>query len=155
MSFLSSLKTSASGLTAQRLRLDTISNNLANANTTRTLKGGSYKKQMVVFTPITKQYSPFSLAAYTNAATLNINNSDDYTGGVKVASIVEDKRQGKLSYEPGHPDANSEGYVEYPNVNVVTEMVDMISANRSYEANVTAISAAKSMALKALDIGRA
>ena len=150
MSFLDSLKTSASGLTAQRLRLDTISNNLANANTTRTLKGGAYKRQMAVFTPLVQQNNPFSFATYMNAGA-NINPSD---GGVKVAGIVEDKRQGKLSFEPGHPDANSEGYVEYPNVNVVSEMVDMISANRAYEANVTAISSAKSMAMKALDIGK-
>lgn len=135
MGLSQSLRVSASGLTAQRLRLDTISNNLANVNTTHGLDGKAYRRQMPVFQ-----------AMYPDLAG---------PGGVRVIGILEDKRQGKLSYEPGHPDANQEGYVEYPNVNTVTEMADMIAANRAYEANVTALQALKSMALKALELGRA
>lgn len=135
MGLAESMRINASGMTAQRLRLDTISNNLANVNTTHGLDGGAYKRQMPVFQ-----------AMYPSLAG---------PGGVRVAGIIEDKRQGKLSYEPGHPDANAEGYVEYPNVNTITEMADMIAANRTYEANVTAMQAIKSMALKALELGRA
>lgn len=157
MSFSSTLKINASGLTAQRLRMDVIANNLANVNTTRTDEGGPFKRKLVVFRPMNKP-NPFidinSLTSYSTRI-LGPQDVDEYLQGVKAVQITDDQTQGKLSYEPGHPDANEEGYVEYPNINVVTEMVDMISASRSYEANVTAISTTKAMAIKALEIGRA
>ncbi len=128
---------SASGLTAQRLRMDTIANNLANVNTTRTERGGPYRRQMPVF----QARDSF---AQTVAG----------LGGVRVIQIAEDTDPPRLVYDPAHPDADVNGYVHMPNVNVVTEMVDMISASRAYEANIAAMNAAKSMAMKALEIGR-
>jgi len=151
MALTSAIRTTASGLTAQRLRMDIISNNLANANTTRTTEGGAYHRQTPVFAPILKSRTLLGLAGFGNSQP----TAEDVAGGVRVVSVTEDKRQGKMAYEPSHPDANAEGYVEYPNVNVVSEMADMISATRSYEANVTAMQALKSMALKALELGRA
>ena len=119
---------SASALSAQRQRMDLIAQNIANAETTRTPEGGPYRRQQVVFTL-------------------------DDQGGVEVTQVVEDPRPPRLVYQPGHPDADAAGYVALPNVNLVEEMVDMISAMRSYEANVTAINAAKTMAQRALDLG--
>jgi len=127
---MSSLDISASGLSAQRRRLEVIARNLANAETTRTPEGGPYRRQMVVFTEALDQ------------------------AGVQVAEVVDDPTPGKQIYEPGHPDANPQGYVTMPNVSVMTEMVDMIGATRSYEANVTALNATKSMIRKALELGR-
>lgn len=135
MSSFSSIDVSASGLFAQRTRLDAIANNIANANTTRTDQGGPYKKMEVVF-----------------------RSRSDYSGsmsGVDVEDVVESPVPPKMVYEPSHPDADSDGMVAMPNVNIVEEMVDMISATRAYEANVQAIQAAKSMAMKALELGRA
>lgn len=140
MGIFSSIEIAASGLTAQRLRLDVIANNLANINTTRTPEGGPYRKQSVIFAPrflVKSLFPPLTVAE-----------------GVRVVGIKKDPSPPRMVYEPGHPDANPEGYVAYPNVNVVHEMVDMISATRAYEANVAVINAAKSMALKALEIGR-
>jgi flagellar basal-body rod protein FlgC len=151
MGLTSAIRTTASGLTAQRLRMDIISNNLANANSTRTNEGGAYKRQTPVFEPILKSKTMFSLAGFGAPPT----TAEDLAGGVRVTAVTQDMRQGKLSYEPGHPDANADGYVEYPNVNVVSEMTDMISATRSYEANVTAMQSLKNMAMKALELGRA
>lgn len=139
MNLFRSFDISASGLTAQRLRMDTIANNLANVNTTRTANGGPYRRQMVVFEE--------RLAA-------SMQSGRRLGAGVRVSRIVEDDDPPRLEYNPAHPDADEQGYVRLPNVNVVTEMVDMISASRAYEANVTALNAAKSMALKALEIGR-
>ncbi len=132
-------RTSASGLTAERLRMDTIANNLANANTTRTESGGAYRRQMVVFAPIQE-------SGGIRRKTMG--------QGVKVVGIVEDSSPSRIIYDPQHPDANIDGYVELPNVHVVKEMVDLITATRAYEANITAINSAKSMAQKALEIGR-
>jgi flagellar basal-body rod protein FlgC len=139
MGLFDSFRISGSGLTAERLRMDTIANNLANANTTRTEQGGPYRRQMVVFSAINGDSKPYKKRI---------------GGGVKVVGITQDPALPKLVYDPQHPDANEDGYVAFPNVNVVTEMVDLITATRAYEANITAINAAKSMALKALDIGR-
>lgn len=150
MALTSSIRTVASGLTAQRLRMDLISNNLANANTTRTAEGGPYRRQTPVFAPMLRSKTLWSLSGFGGEAGV-----EDPAGGVRVVSVSTDQRQGKLAFEPGHPDANAEGYVAYPNVNVVSEMADMISATRSYEASVTALQAVKSMALKALELGRA
>ncbi len=146
MSFLNSIDISASGLTAQRLRLDVISQNIANINTTRTDQGGPYRRKAVIFEE-KKAEQPF-------ANVLAQSREAQVKGGVRVTSIQEDNSPFIMSFDPGHPDADEEGYVAMPNVNVVSEMVNMISASRSYEANVTAMNAMKSMAVKALEIGR-
>jgi len=146
MGFLNSINISASGLTAEKLRMDVISRNIANVNTTRTADGTPYRRQVVVFQEGDKQ---MSFSDYLNDASRSLIGS-----GVKVAGITEDKTAFKSVYDPGHPDSDEQGYVKMPNVDVMTEMVNMISASRAYEANVTAINSAKSMALKALEIGR-
>jgi len=145
MRFLSTVDISASGMTAQRLRMDVIANNLANVNTTRTPQGGPYRRQVVVFESRTPGNGGFRdlLNAYTGGE-----------AGVRVKAIREDTSPFKRVYDAGNPDADQEGYVNLPNVNVVSEMVDMISATRAYEANVSVIEATKSMAMKALEIGR-
>jgi len=137
----------ASALTAEKLRMDVISNNIANANTTRTVEGGPYIRQRVVFAPRLD-------AAPAFAPLLATMTPDGMAAGVRVTSIQKDPSASRMVYDPGHPDANAEGFVAYPNVNVVNEMVDMISASRAYEANVTVFNSTKSMALKALEIGR-
>jgi len=146
MGYFSSLDIGATGLTAQRLRMDTISQNIANVNTTRTEKGTPYRRKVVVFeekTPDTK-FSDY----------LNESSKKKVGGGVRVARVVEDGSSLKRVYDPGHPDADEDGYVEMPNVDILTEMINMISATRSYEANVTSINTTKSMAMKALEIGK-
>ena len=154
MSFQHDLRINASALSAQRLRMNTISNNLANANTTRTAEGGPYKRQQVIFAPLFEQNVTQKIRmAHTDEGHLSPLGLEGQ--GVKVVAIKEDSREGKMVYEPDHPDANQNGYVEYPNVNVVAEMTEMISASRAYEANITATQAIKSMAMKALEIGRA
>lgn len=140
------MDTASSGLTAQRLRLDVIANNLANINTTRTPKGGPYRRQQVVFYP-RGNYPSFIIPFFQTMI-----SPEQMGEGVRVISIREDTAPLRLVYDPSHPDANPSGYVEYPNVNPVTEMVDMISATRAYEANVQVIQSAKNMAQKALQI---
>jgi flagellar basal-body rod protein FlgC len=148
MSFLESLRIGSSGLTAQRLRLDLISNNIANAQTTRTAKGGPYQRQDVVFMPEGQNASvPQAVAARRGGLT-------NLQGGVQVAEIITDDSTGPRVYDPTHPDADANGYVNYPNVDIVVEMTNMLSATRSYEANLAAVEAVKRMALKALEIGR-
>ena len=146
MAFLNSINISASGLTAEKLRMDVISRNIANVNTTRTADGTPYRRRVVVFQEAESRM-PFS--EYLSDASRKIIGA-----GVKVTGIKEDKTPFKSVYDPGHPDADEKGYVKMPNVDVMTEMVNMISASRAYEANVTAINSTKSMALKALEIGR-
>jgi len=141
-----SINISASGLTAERLRMDIISQNIANANVTRTANGTPYRRKMVVFQEA-EMNEPFS--SYLSKAKDNFKKS-----GVKVSSIVEDQSEFKLVYNPGHPDADANGYVRMPNVDIMIEMVNMISATRAYEANVTSINSTKSMIMKALEIGR-
>lgn len=143
----SSFNVSASGMTAQRIRMDIISDNIANINTTRTENGGPYRRKMPVFQE--KEVASFKKILQSNIA----GGSSD--GGVKVTNISEDNSPFKLIYNPGHPDANEDGYVAMPNVDLSSEMVDMISASRAYEANITALNTSKSMAMKALEIGRA
>ena len=140
---------SASGLTAERLRMDVISNNIANSNTTRTEQGGAYKRRFVVFEPRNREPKTFE-QTLMKAVGLSRQTGE----GVRAVAIMQDNSQGPIVYDPGHPDANAEGYVEKPNVSTVTEMVDMITAQRAYEANATAITAAKAMASKALEIGK-
>ena len=149
MGLFMGIDASASGLTAERLRMDVISNNIANSNTTRTENGGAYKRRFVVFEPRTREPKSFE-KALAQAVGLSRQTGE----GVRAVQIAEDDTQGPMVYDPGHPDANIDGYVEKPNVNIVTEMVDMITAQRAYEANATTISAAKAMAAKALDIGK-
>lgn len=145
MGMFGAIDSAASGLTAERFRMDVISNNIANVNTTRTAEGGAYKRQMVMFAPRGANEPSF---AQMLSEKLNTGS------GVRVVGVNKDDSPSRKVYDPAHPDANKDGYVEMPNVNVVTEMVDMISATRGYEANVTVINAAKSMALKALEIGK-
>lgn len=146
MAIFSSFDISASGMTAQRLRSDTISQNLANVNTSRTSDGGPYVRKTVVFTE--RQGTSFDKILSTTSGLVG--------NGVKVTSIVEDTETPmNMVYDPSHPDADENGYVTYPNVNTVTEMTNLIDASRAYEANVTAFDAAKSMALKGLEIRNA
>jgi len=151
MSFWNSLRISSSALEAQRIRLDTIANNIANAETTRTDEGGPYKRQEVVFRPEGESPTFASILASTRSRPPHLN---EQVGGVEVAEIVEDEDPGQLVYDPTHPDADEDGYVLYPNVNLVVEMTNMLSATRSYEANLAVVDAAKQMAIKALQIGR-
>src|SRR3990167_7632525 len=122
---------SASGMEAQRLRMNIIASNLANVETTRTASGGAYRRKDIVFSSNGQN----DFGSHLQSASANYNT------GVKVAGIVEDARPLKYTYEPGHPDADKSGYVAYPNVNAAEEMVNMIAASRSYEANVTAFKA--------------
>lgn len=146
MSVFDNLKISGSALTAQRLRMDVISNNIANAETTRSADGEPYKRQQVVFSPIKTP-----LSAPTSGGRSLRRSMEE---GVRVASILDDTAPPRMVYDPTHPDADASGYVSYPDIDVITEMTDMISATRAYEANVTAINAAKAMATKAMEIGR-
>lgn len=145
MDFFSAMDISASALTAERTRMNLISGNLANANTTRTTEGGPYKRKDAVFS--LQQKSP-SFGETMNRLSAN------QPLGVEVSEILEDTSPPRLQFDPHHPDANEKGYVAMPNVNVVEEMADMINASRSYEANITAAQAAKGMALKTLELGR-
>ena len=145
MAIFTSFDISASGMTAQRLRSDIISQNLANVNSTSSQEGGAYRRKTVVFSE--KNATAFSDVLLSKAGTVG--------SGVKVTKIVEDYETPMSKvYDPAHPDADEDGYVTYPNVNVVTEMTNLIDASRSYEANVTAFNASKSMALKGLEIGK-
>lgn len=151
MSMFGGIDAAASGLTAERLRMDVISNNIANVNSTRTVDGGPFKRKYVVFQPREAEKNSFS--AMLEGA-MNKGSKNRAGDGVRAIGIGTDDSVGKLVYDPGHPDANADGYVELPNVDIVTEMVDMITASRAYEANVTTINAAKSMAQQALNISK-
>ncbi len=148
MSFFNSMNTSASALTAQTLRMDVISENIANVNTTRTEDGGPYKKKTVLFEAENNSKRFFDY--FSNEMELGAQPS----GGVKVTKIAVDNSEGSLVFNPQHPDADENGYVEMPNVNIVEEMVNMISASRAYESNITAMNTTKSMVNKTLEIGR-
>lgn len=150
MSFWSALKIGASALSAQRLRLDVIANNVANAETTRTENGEPYQRRDVVFSTPSKV--PFISSLIM--ANRNIGEKALNLNGVKVTQIVTDDDPGPRVYDPSHPDADEEGFVTYPNVNMVVEMTNMLSATRSYEASLSVIDAARQMAQKALEIGR-
>jgi flagellar basal-body rod protein FlgC len=145
MGIFRAIDTSASGLTAERLRMDVISNNIANVNTTRTEDGGPFRREMAIFQarrpggrwPFQERQLPQQIGT-----------------GVRVQAVMKDQVPFKLVYDPHHPDADKDGYVRFPNVNIVHEMVDMITATRAYEANVTCINSAKDIINAAMAIGR-
>ena len=144
--FFTGMRISGSGMAAQRMRMNTISSNIANINTTQTPEGGPYRRKDVVFESMPDAKS-FGEIVSPTAANSNFQR-------VQVSDIISDRKAPMLKYEPDHPDANAEGYVAYPNINLMEEMTNMIQATRSYEANVQAVQATKDMALSALEIGR-
>ena len=146
MSFLSSLNISGTGMTAQRMRLDVAAENIANIETTRTEDGGPYRRKMIV---LQAKDNSFRDVLSTVAG-----KSVQTNAGVQATAIIDDETELKAVYDPEHPDADENGYVSYPNVNTVTEMTNMISATRAYEANTTAFEASKSMARTGLSIGK-
>lgn len=144
--FFDSFNISATGLTAERLRMDIISRNIANVNTTRTASGSPYRRQIPIFQEM--ESTPFA-EIFDRVTGQNTSKE-----GVEVVQIAEDQSPFNKEYNPSHPDADKDGYVLLPNVEVVSEMINLISANRAYDANVTIMNGAKSMALKAMEIGR-
>ncbi len=148
MGFLDSIRISASALTAQRLRMDVTANNVANMESTRGPEGGRFRRQMVTFRALPA--GPSTFAALFNRRT----GATPPTAGVGVDRILTDNSPGRLVFDPRHPDADDDGFVEMPNVNLVVEMTDMVAATRAYEANVTVLNAAKSMAMRAIEIAR-
>lgn len=141
MNLFRNLEINASALTAERLRMDIISNNIANAHTTMTETGGPYERRVPVFAEMLEE-------------SLTPEGKKTRFAGVKVAAIRGDRRPPRLVYEPDHPHADAHGYVAYPDINVVTEMVDLITASRAYEANVTAFNSAKEIFRAALEMGQ-
>jgi len=140
MNLLDTLQVTASGLTAQRLRLQTVASNMANARTTRTEEGGPYKKQIPVFEAV--RDDPFG------------SDLDRAMARVEVMGVIESDDPPVMVHDPGHPDADAEGYVAYPNVNVLEEMVDMMTTARTYEANANVLDVTDNLANTALEIGR-
>lgn len=153
MAFLSSMNIVGSGMTAQQLRLDVISENITNSNTTRTEGGGAYRRKMVVFEAETGR-DEFRKVMAKAANGLVPNQGYGNAGGVKVTQIVEDPSDFKIVYDPTHPDADADGYVAMPNVDMVKEMTDAMAATQAYSANVTAFNALKTVVSKGLEIGK-
>ena len=145
MDLLTSLKISSSGLSATRKRMNAISSNIANAQTTRTAEGGPYRKKEVVYG---------AEPARENFSEILEGELDAQAQSVHATEVISTNKPPILKYEPHHPDANAQGYVAYPNINVMEEMANMISASRAYEANVNTMNTTKNMAMKALEIGR-
>jgi flagellar basal-body rod protein FlgC len=141
MNLITALDVNATGLTAQRRRVELSSSNLANSQTTRTDEGGPFRRKDVVF----------QTASFEDSLGTAMNNGVE---GVQVSEVVEDQSPFDRRYEPGHPDADPEGYVSYPNVNVMAEMANLVSASKSYEANIAAIGIVKAMIARTLEIGR-
>ncbi len=141
-----SLEIASSGLSAQRLRLKVISSNIANVNTTRTPGGGPYRRKDVIFGALPSHKSFLE--------ELKDRTPDDGARHVKVLGVTEDSKPARMVYEPGHPDANEEGFVAMPNIDIVEEMTNLMVARRSFEANIAAMNATKQMISKALEIGR-
>ncbi len=144
--FMTGFRISSSGMTAQRTRMNTISSNIANINTTLTPEGGPYRRKDVIFEamPEVKNFGEI----------LGVNSPKADMQRVQVTDVVSDRKAPLLKYEPDHPDANADGYVAYPNINLMEEMTNMIQSTRAYEANVSTLQAAKDMALSSLEIGR-
>ena len=158
MGLFRSMDISASALTAQRFRMDVIGQNIANEDTTRTANGGPYRRRVAIFA---EKRDGYGFSDYLSAAQNKANGSLAWPQrsvssgtGVRAVQVTEDKSDFKLVYDPEHPDADADGYVSYPNVDREKEMVDMLSAVRSYEANITALNNFKNIAMKALEIGR-
>jgi flagellar basal-body rod protein FlgC len=154
MGMFDALNVSATGLTAERLRMDVTAENLANAQTTRGADGQPYRRKEVVLSEVASGGFGSQLAKAVGAGSAAGMIGSHPPGGVEVSAITQDATPGKLVYDPGHPDADAKGYVRMPNVDTVAEMVDLISASRAYEANVTAMNAAKQMFSKTLDLLR-
>jgi len=146
LSFLNVLNVSASGMTAERMRLDVVAENISNSNTTRTENGGPYRRKMVVFEQAGQN-------DFGNVFRSEIRKRGAMTGGVRVAEIVEDERDFPVVYDPTHPDADENGYVQRPNVDTLKEIVDSMAASRAYDSNLTVFNTVKTMAAKALEIG--
>ena len=147
MSIFKSFGVNASGMTAERFRMDIISQNVANANTTRTEEGTPYRRKIVTFQEKTQNPMKFS-TIFKRARGMDVGD------GVKATGVYEDQSDLTMVYDPSHPDADENGYVMYPNVNIVTEMTNMIDAERAYQANATAFTASKAMAMKGLEIAK-
>ena len=145
MDFLTGMRVSSSGLAAQRMRLNAVSSNIANVNTTRTPEGGPYRRKDVVLE---------SIPDAKNFGEILMSQPDRDVQRVQVTDVVVDRKAPLLKYEPDHPDANEEGYVAYPNINMMEEMANMLQATRAYEANVAAMNATKDMAMTSLELGR-
>ena len=145
MDILTGMRVSASGMAAQRMRMNTISSNIANINTTQTPEGGPYRRKDVVLesTPEAKSFGEILM-----------NSPQKDIARVQVTDVISDQKAPHMKYEPDHPDANEEGYVAYPNINLMEEMANMIQATRAYEANVSAMHATKDMAMTSLELGR-
>ncbi|MEW6624305.1 MAG: flagellar basal body rod protein FlgC [Bacillota bacterium] len=141
MKLFSTMNISASGLSAERLRLDVVANNIANATTTRSADGGPYKKRVVVFKEVLARELKMGRKGYS-------------PGGVEVAAVLRDQSPPRMVYNPDHPDANEQGFVAMPNVDLAVEITDFITATRAYDANVTVLNGTKNMILKTLEIGR-
>lgn len=146
MSFLNAFNISGSALTAQRMRMDVVAQNIANAQSTRTASGEPYRRQVVTLSENKTSFKTRLSAAMGQERTVG--------GGVRVTGIEKDMSDFRLEYDPTHPDADENGYVRYPNVNETAELIDMMAATRAFDANVTALNSMKSMMLKALEIGR-
>ena len=153
MSFLSSMNIVSSGLTAQHLRLDVISENITNINTTRTEAGGPYRRKMVVFQAEDGRDDFRNVLARVQNGKVS-NAGYERSAGVRVTEIAEDPSDFKLKYDPTDPDANEEGYVELPNVDLIKEITDGMAASQAYSANVTAFNLLKSVVAKGLEIGK-
>ncbi len=161
MSYMSNFDISGYGLSAQRFRINLISSNIANANTTRTAEGGPYRRREAIFqaTPFEKELNDkieknHSFLEYENPLDDKFLQKDGKPAimSVKIAKVVRDDKDFKLKYDPQHPDANKEGYVAYPNINPVIEMADLVEATRAYQANVAAFQSAKSIAGSAIEM---
>lgn len=149
-----SLQISATGLSAQRQRLDVIASNIANAETTRTEAGGPYRRRVVQMQAVEIPGQPYEIDPMTGDSVFRLPSGDalQAMNGVEVTAIGEDASEGPLVYEPGHPDADASGYVRYPNVRITDELVDLMDARRVYEANATVFQSAKSMLRRSIDI---
>ncbi len=147
MAFLDSMRVVGSGLTAQKLRLDVVSENITNMNTTRTEEGGAYRRKIVTFEAQEGQTT-------FEAAMAQAKGTTPTGGGVKVTGIIEDQSDFKLVYDPTHPDANEEGYLEMPNVDLIKEMADAMAASQAFSANTTAFNTLRSVAARGLEIGK-
>jgi flagellar basal-body rod protein FlgC len=156
MGLFDSLAISASGLSAERLRMDVTAENLANAQSTQGADGQPYRRKSVVLQAVGAQggFAQALAAAQSGNPAATGTSTGQQPGGVEVAAITEDQTPGKRVYDPGHPDADAQGYVTMPNVDSVTEMVDLISSSRAYEANTTAMQTAKQMFTKTLELLR-